>query len=202
MKENKTKIIIGFIGTIILLYVYFSYVKKEQPIVNEEMAQDLGEKKRMTNENKEPLNTTMMVDVKGAVQHPGIFEAKPGDRVMDIITKAGGLRENANKDSVNFALKVVDEMVIYIPEIGEVQEQQITSIENPGNVQDGSGKVNLNKANEEELQTIPGIGPSKAAAIIEYRESNGPFKKIEDLQSISGIGEKTFEKLKDHITVQ
>ena len=73
-----------------------------------------------------------------------------------------------------------------------------------GSLQEGiaaDGKMNLNSATESDLQTLPGIGPSKALAIIEYRETNGSFKTIEELMEISGIGEKTFEKLKEHITV-
>lgn len=94
---------------------------------------------------------------------------------------------------------IVDEMVLYIPEVGEIEtpDGAMATSTTPKD-----GLVNLNKADQSELETLPGIGPSKSAAIIEYRETNGPFKAIKDIQSVSGFGEKTFEKLKEKITVK
>ncbi|PWW26509.1 competence protein ComEA [Cytobacillus oceanisediminis] len=143
------------------------------------------------------------VDVKGAVKKPGVYETMEGDRIIDVLEKAGGLMENADRNQINFALRVSDEMVIYIPGEGEGLfetngAEGITSI----SVQQNDGKINLNNATEAELQTLPGIGPSKAAAILEHRETNGPFKAIEDLKLIPGIGDKTFEKLKERIKVK
>ena len=89
-------------------------------------------------------------------------------------------------------MKVVDEMVLYIPVIGE-QNPSMAGVATSGSPQEGTtadGKINLNSATESELQTIPGIGPSKALAILEYRDTNGSFKTIEDLMEISGIGKK------------
>ena len=125
--------------------------------------------------------------------------------MIDIIEKAGGLLDSADKNNINFAMKVVDEMVLYIPAIGEQNPIDGWCQRLSGSLQEGStadGKINLNSATESELQTLPGIGPSKALAILEYRETNGSFKTIEDLMEISGIGEKTFEKLKEHIIVR
>ena len=93
-------------------------------------------------------------------------------------------------------------MVIYIPEIGADPVELSQFSPSGQNQSQGDGKVNINKADANALQTLPGIGPSKADAIIEYRETNGSFQTVEDLLNISGIGEKTFEKLKDLITVQ
>ncbi|AGK54993.1 ComE operon protein 1 [Bacillus sp. 1NLA3E] len=108
---------------------------------------------------------------------------------------------------MNLAMHVEDEMVLYIPMVGElVQETQGFVQSSNGGLSAGSlgsesNKININSADEAELETLPGIGPSKSAAIIEYRTTTGPFKSIEDIQSISGIGEKTFEKLKDKIAI-
>lgn len=100
-------------------------------------------------------------------------------------------------------MKVADEMVLYIPFIGE--ESQATMGNQNGisvvGASQGSGKIGLNTASEAELETLPGVGPSKATAILEYRETNGRFHSIEELMEISGIGEKTFEKLKEHVSV-
>ena len=141
----------------------------------------------------------LVVDVKGAIKSPGVYEMKLGDRVIDVIEQAGGLHENADSNNINFAMKLVDEMVLYIPIVGEETTLEPTV----GGVQNqGDGKVNLNKASEAELQTLTGVGPAKATAIIEYRDQNGGFKKVEEIMEISGIGEKTFEKFKDQITVR
>lgn len=149
----------------------------------------------------------IMVDVKGQVKLPGVYLANAGERVNDVINRAGGLTDKADQSQVNFAEHVKDEMVIYIPAKGEAPAALPNSHTSggeapaPGNAAQNQAKVNLNKADETQLQTLPGIGPSKAKAIIEYREKSGPFKTIEDLKNISGIGDKTFEKLKDLVEV-
>jgi competence protein ComEA len=145
----------------------------------------------------------IIVDVKGQVKKPGVYSSSQGERVIDVINRAGGITENADESQVNFAEHVQDAMVIYIPAKGEEGlEIAGTSITPSGSGSSGKpGMINLNKADVNELQTLPGIGPAKAASIIEYRETNGPFKAVEDLKNISGIGEKTFEKLKELISV-
>lgn len=149
---------------------------------------------------------TLMVDVKGQVKLPGVYQASDGERVIDVINRAGGLTDQADQSQVNFAEHVQDEMVIYIPAKGEEGVQAAvpsggsgTAVSNAANRQ---GKINLNKADSTELQNLPGIGPAKAAAIIEYRETSGGFKTVEDLKNISGIGDKTFEKLKDLVDIR
>jgi competence protein ComEA len=150
---------------------------------------------------------TLMVDVKGAVMKPGIYEAANGERIYDIVQKAGGFRKEADQTKVNLAQKLQDEMVVYIPKTGEKEpapiSQSVSSIfsTNSGNSQ-GEKLININTATVEELQNLPGIGETRAQSIIEYRETNGPFQKIEDLKNISGIGDKTYEKLKDKVTLK
>ncbi|CAH0347076.1 helix-hairpin-helix domain-containing protein [Bacillus sp. CECT 9360] len=153
-------------------------------------------------ETKTP--TVVKVDVKGAVKSPGVFTAKSGERVIDLVAKAGNFTENADKNKVNLAQLVEDQMVIYVPEVGE--DAVSSGVPAEGNAVGSQGaegdKINLNTAAEADLDTLPGIGPAKATAIIEYREKSGPFQAIEDLKNISGIGDKTFEKLQDSITVK
>ncbi|MFP7297563.1 helix-hairpin-helix domain-containing protein [Neobacillus niacini] len=148
----------------------------------------------------------IMVDVKGQVVMPGVYSTREGERVIDVIHRAGGLTENADESQVNFAEHVQDAMVIYIPAKGQegitVPAGSPVNASTSGSASGNSGKINLNKADETQLQNLPGIGPQKAAAIIEYRETSGSFKNVEDLKNISGIGDKTFEKLKDLVTVQ
>jgi competence protein ComEA len=204
LKINKNSVIIGVGGVVLCSLIFLLVGKEEEQAI--QISEQMQEGTLEENEEKEkgaPQQEAikrLMVDVKGFVHHPGVYEVEEGSRVQDVIRLAGGLRENADGNGVNFAMRVEDEMVLYIPMIGE----QIESIVAANNTSSSGeeGKVNLNKATETELQTLPGIGPSKAAAIIEYRESNGEFATIEDLQNISGIGEKTFEKLKDLVSVK
>lgn len=139
-------------------------------------------------------DVSIYVDIKGAVNNPGVFEATPGERVNDMIQRAGGFTNEADQTQVNLAQKVHDEMSIIVPTTGDV-------IENASNNEIGSEKVHLNSASKEEIETLSGIGPSKAEAIIAYREENGLFQSLEDLLNVSGIGEKTIEQLQDSIQV-
>lgn len=166
-----------------------------------------GNKKQQTEanqQNQEKQQEKIMIDVKGQIKNPGVYQSSQGERVMDVINRAGGLTDKADESQINFAEHVQDEMVIYIPVKGEAgpgaSVGSVSSLAG-GSPSNKQAKIDLNKADANELQNIPGIGPAKAASIIEYREKSGPFKTIEDLKNISGIGDKTFEKLKDLIVV-
>lgn len=143
----------------------------------------------------------IVVDVKGAVRHPGVYSMQDGDRLIDAINAAGGYLPNADSRMLNHAMKLADEFVVYVPIIGEeVLDISFTPLSGVSAPQD-DGKVNINTADEKELMTIPGVGPSKAAAIVQYRTDHGDFKSPESLMEVSGIGQKTFEKLESQITV-
>jgi len=145
----------------------------------------------------------ILVDVKGAVVKPGVYEVMGDERVINVIEKAGGLKEGADDTKINFAQRVTDEMVLYIPLIGEeVSNMPIQTGSNPVSSKSGEEKININLASAEELQNLPGIGPSKAEAIISHRENNGLFQTIEDLKLVAGIGDKTYEKLQELIIVK
>ncbi|MDQ0205513.1 helix-hairpin-helix domain-containing protein [Alkalicoccobacillus murimartini] len=151
-------------------------------------------------------SSVIIVDVKGAVSSPGIYRLEASSRVDDAIRAAGGLTENADPNQLNFAMILFDEMLIYAPEIGEEGELVIAQATQPSKEGQASGDdgplVNLNTATEKDLETLNGIGPSKSATIIAYREEHGDFQTIEELMNVSGIGEKSFEKLKAEITVK
>ncbi|MFC4388468.1 helix-hairpin-helix domain-containing protein [Gracilibacillus marinus] len=137
-----------------------------------------------------------MVDVKGEVKFPGVYRIEAGERIEDVIKKAGGLTDEADSNSINLAEKVYDEMVIIVAQVNEVGE--IPQM-NAGKTSDG--KIRINKATKEELMEISGIGEAKANAIIEYRETNGDFKQLEDLSNVSGIGEKTVERISEQVQI-
>jgi competence protein ComEA len=194
-------------------YLYQPETTKEQGITGIEasspsMVQNETNLDKSQNEpaNQEKKDVDIIVDVKGAIKQPGVYHSNQNERVIDVIGRAGGLTDNADQTQVNFAAHVQDEMVIYIPAKGEVAAgshgNSSVSIGTTNGAGAQDGKININKADENELQNLPGIGPSKAASIIQYRQENGLFQNIEDLKKISGIGDKTFEKLKDSISVQ
>lgn len=149
------------------------------------------------------IPTILVVDVKGAVRHPGVYTLAEGDRLIDAISAAGGYVPEADSSMLNHAMKLTDEFLIYVPLEGEeVQEGETSLAVGMTDKPTSEGTVNINTADESQLMTIPGIGPAKAAAIINYRNDNGLFKAPESLMDVSGIGKKTFEKLEHQITVK
>lgn len=155
------------------------------------------------------------VDVKGSVKKPGVYKFRENDRVIDAIETAGGLKKNANTNNINLSKKLESEMVIYVynekendsnnmscSNICNIEVIEVNNcIENNNITSKNEDLININTASLEELQTLSGIGESKAKNIIEYRSTNGQFKSIEELKNISGIGDSLFEKIKDNITV-
>jgi competence protein ComEA len=151
-----------------------------------------------------PTPRPLRVYVSGAVAHPDVYELPYDSIVKHAIEAAGGSTGEADLDRINLARRVHDEEQIYVPRKGEeslpVSPPSGPALPSPSS--QGGGKVNINTATAEELSTLPGIGPTKAQSIIDYRTTNGPFQSIEDINKVRGIGEATFEKLKDKITVQ
>jgi competence protein ComEA len=148
----------------------------------------------------------IQVYVTGAVTKPGVYRLEPGARVYQAIDMAGSL-PTANLKNINLALKLEDGQAIIVPAAGEETSGNILSgITGSGSSAsnlNSNGKVNINSASVQELdQKLPGIGPAIAQRIVEYRTSQGAFSKIEDLTSVSGIGDKKFAQLKDLITVR
>jgi competence protein ComEA len=140
------------------------------------------------------------VQVNGEVKNPGVYQVRSDFRVFQVIDTAGGFTELADKEAVNMARPVQDEMVIYVPAQGEQLSERIDSLVGSEEAED-KGKVNLNTASKERLMTLPGIGESKASAIITYREEQGGFTDLSQLKEINGIKDSTYEKLVDLITL-
>ncbi|WP_240376546.1 helix-hairpin-helix domain-containing protein [Bacillus piscicola] len=149
---------------------------------------------------EESENGLIAVDVKGEVNKPGVYELSNEKRVIDAIDLAGGVTENGNPNSVNFAERLRDEMVVYVAIKGDEETGESTGKEITGS-SGQNDKVRINYADETELQTLPNIGPAKSAAIITFREENGQFQNNEDLLHVPGIGEKSLEQLTELITV-
>lgn len=155
-----------------------------------------------TDATQERAETMIYVDIKGAVKVPGIYQLKNQQRIWDALALAGGVSEEADTAQVNYAQKVKDQMIIYVPKKGEPVPQSLETLQESAPAQQNQeGKINLNTATEAELQTISGIGAKKAQEIIRFRDEQGPFKTVEELKNVPGIGEKTVERLKDMLTV-
>lgn len=134
------------------------------------------------------------VHILGQVNKPGLYALHDGDRAVDVVAAAGGLTASADPAALNLARFLSDGEQIVVPAVGEAASTAAgagTSI---------PGKVNINTADEPTLETLPRVGPAMAARILAWRAANGRFTAIEDLMSVTGIGEKTFEGLKDLVT--
>lgn len=140
---------------------------------------------------------SVIVHICGAVVNPGVYELPPGSRIVDAVDKAGGLSVDADESYVNLAAVPNDGEQIFIPTIEESvimkQTRQETGV--------SSGKVNINTADKALLCTLPGIGDTRAADIIAYRQEHGNFSTIEDIMQVSGIKEGSFQKIKEMIVV-
>lgn len=180
---------------------------------NRESGNERGELKgnkdiQVTLEDKQEKNdndsSSIFVEVKGAVKKAGVYSFQSGARVEEAIRRAGGFTSKADALDINQAAKLEDSMMIYVRKQGEIEratQTQTAATDIPSDIEK-SQAVNVNKADAAELQTINGIGPAKAEAIITYREEHGEFQQIEDLRNISGFGEKTIERLKSELTVK
>ena len=144
------------------------------------------------------------VDISGEVRLPGVYKVTSETRLFEVIDMAGGLTDDADANSLNRAERVSDGQKIIVRACGEESAEAAgdgMEASDPDSEFDSSGRVNINIADLSSLQTLPGIGPSKAQSIIDYREQNGYFTTIEEIMFVSGIGEKTFTSIKEKIVV-
>jgi competence protein ComEA len=139
--------------------------------------------------------TVIYVHILGQVNEPGLYALHDGDRAVDVVAAAGGLTPTADPAALNLARFLSDGEQIIVPAVG----QSLPASGAAAGPASG-GKVNINTADEPTLETLPRVGPAMAARILAWRAANGRFTAIEDLMSVSGIGEKTFEGLKDLVT--
>ena len=138
----------------------------------------------------------VVLHVHGAVGEPGIVELPLGSRVVDAIAAARGPTDDADLGAVNLARVVADGEQLYVPRLGEAPPPTVT-----GSGPDAQGRVNLNTADAAALETLAGVGPALAARIVAWREQNGPFRSVDELTAVSGIGPKTLDGMRDQVTV-
>ncbi|MGI5911395.1 MAG: helix-hairpin-helix domain-containing protein [Syntrophomonadaceae bacterium] len=203
----------GMVFIAILMLIVFSIgVKYSDYKHSQEIADDIListlpalEEEVLKLEPCEDSSKIIKVYVTGAVKYPGVYSLQENDRMHEAIELAGGALEEAELKFLDMARLLVDGETILIPLKGEVSENQVvTGVNNSlGSSSQSSGKVNINTASVQEMaDKLDGIGPSLAQRIVDYRNSNGMFKNIEEIKNISGIGDKRFEAIKDKLTVR
>lgn len=224
-KEYLYYIIIGVITISVLCISQIIYV------LNKNADTETIEEIKIVDEvAKVDVKSSIKVDIKGQVKKPGVYEMDEENTVFDLIKESGGLLETADTNYINLSKKLKDEMVVIIYSKQEIKEMKegkenvvfiegdckcpqiindacIGSENTVNNTEDNkknnvvSNLINLNTATLEELQTLTGIGLSKAKNIIDYREANQGFKSIEEIKEVKGIGDAVFQKIQDYITV-
>jgi len=172
------------------------------------LGQPLGHQEPDTTPAPQPQPTadpqapaTIMVHIVGAVYSPGVFEVEYGSRVNDVLQLAGGHTYEADLALINLAAFVQDAMQIRIPAIGEEPQVPLQDNQTGQAAVTADGRININLANLSELQTLPGIGPTIAQNIIDFREASGGFGSIEELLNVQRIGQTTLDNIRDRVTI-
>ncbi|HFI0254556.1 TPA: helix-hairpin-helix domain-containing protein [Streptococcus suis] len=210
LKEYKWQIALpAAAGLLMATFLIFSQPAKSDQTgltdfpQTEQTSSSQEQLEEVSTEESEELSQ-LVIDVKGAVEKPGLYTLEVGSRVNDAVEAAGGLTSQADPKSINLAQKLSDEAVVYVASkdenISVVVSTTASSAMSPE--EKSTSLVNLNTATEADLQTISGIGAKRAADIIAYREANGGFKSVDDLNNVSGIGDKTMESIRPYVTVE
>lgn len=197
LSKREQLIIISLIILVLTLSL-FNFIKKEVFSKDNDEDNIVENIIDETDVEEDTHPKEIIVHISGQVHNPGVVKLELGARVIDAVNAAGGLKNDADLDKINLAKKLQDEDKIYIPKIGEDIDEKLLDFQN--SAEDGN-KININTCTKEELMSLPGIGEVLADRIIQYREKT-PFKKVEDLMNVSGIGEKKFESIKDMIIVR
>ena len=222
LKRIKYPLISIVLLTTIILLVYTKRLLNKSKYEEVVIPNNLEEVNIVEEKAEKEENCT--VDIKGAVKNPGVYYITCKSNISDVINAAGGLNKDADTSITNLAKRINDEMVIIIYTKEEIKNSNIVdtvvkvvekecicpNIQNDGCINneitsnignnDNTTLININTATKEILQTLPGIGESKAKAIIQYREEHGNFSNIEELKNVEGIGDKLYEDIKIYIT--
>lgn len=219
-KFSKNKKIIFYITVPILIYALFQQVKQQYlpktypiPIKQQDISRSTetdtetfsndAEQTNVLNQLSDTTPTSVVIYVTGAVKNPGVVELNSNQRLKDAIAMVGGFTEDADMSSVNLAEFVKDEQHYIVAKIGETLPTQTTSSNaNTKISNNNSSLININTATKEELKSLNGIGDGLSQRVIDFREQHGSFSSIESIKSVSGIGEKKFDAIKDYITVR
>ncbi|MHA8138587.1 helix-hairpin-helix domain-containing protein [Lactobacillaceae bacterium Scapto_B20] len=188
----------------------------DQSVVSTSMANEASEisgSSKFNDQNGSDNGSKLVVDIKGGVKSPGVYQMVIDQRVADLVEAAGGFSSMADRKNVNLARKLTDQQVVYIPIKGEIKENLhlnnarddqsiVAAADNSiSNSTGNDDKININTADKQQLQSISGIGEKKAENIVSYRQQHGNFKSIDEIKNTDGIGDKMFENIKNQITI-
>ena len=191
---EKDKIMVGtIIFLLVVLVGGYGYMQSKP----EDKLSLIDDRNGKEEEPEQHVEEYIYVHVSGNVQNTGVYKLPQGSRVLHIIEMAGGSTEEGDIDKLNLAQVLQDGQKVVVPSIHDEVAEATDQWQGQT-----SGLTNLNTATQQQLEALAGIGPAKASAIITYRDQNGPFKEIEDIQKVSGIGAATFTQIKDSITVR
>lgn len=209
--SKKQWLIVVLVGICIVLVIgYYIYS------VTEGNHDEIFDERNNIQEKQEKKETMLqeeqiVVHIAGQVNKPGIVKIQDGARIADIIESAGGLTQEADITNINLAYIVEDGQKIVIPSKQEIEQEEYRTTQKGENIlqenkniekSGGNVMININKANQSELEQLQGIGPSTALKIIEYRKENGNFNSIEEIKNVPGIGDAKYEGIKDNISVK
>ncbi|NBR94203.1 MAG: ComEA family DNA-binding protein [Actinobacteria bacterium] len=207
ISSNQKRALLIVAGLAIALAVVLLFGAQAKPSLSTiKAAPDSAEDSSETDPTSRSSNYSLVVDVQGQVQNPGVYQLPEGARVGDAIKAAGGVREGSDTTSVNLARFLEDGEQIYLSGPGTVGTVGTVgtggeALQSAGGVGFGRGRLNLNRASENELDGLPGVGPVLAKRIVAYRTEHGNFGSVSELQKVSGIGPSKFSELRDFVTV-
>lgn len=176
--------------------------------INKEVNEDKGQTEKIEQEGISENNKSMItIFISGEVKEPGVVTIEGDKRLSDAIDKLGGFTSEANLNKINLAMRIEDEKHYIIPKIGDDTDNNSAvegisdevAIESSN--QNETNKININSADIQELDTLPGVGEATANKIINYRDEKGKFNSIEDIKNVNGIGDKKYEDIKDKISI-
>jgi len=208
-KQKKIIIIIAIIIISGIIFYVYNSNKIDNSTLEDEILVANNSTEKTKEENTEEKNK-IIIHITGAVKIPGIVKLDEGSRIEDAINKAGGLTEDADISRVNLAYVLEDGTKIKIPsnlDVGDLQDDVLSNGSGEGIIEESekttqSSSLNINRATEQDLQKLPGIGPSLASKIINYRNENGKFSTVEDIKNVNGIGDSKYENIREYICVK
>lgn len=222
-KQKISIIIILVLMVCVIVYYIYTVLGKaqdydlieENSTISDSLVDDKKENFNIENDlTVYPEEKTILIHVSGQVKNNTVVELPAESRIKDAIEAAGGLTKEADLTNINLAYILEDGEKIYIPKKGEKIDEEDVGVVGVGQTETSaptvrssslsnkSSKININKATQTELESLPGVGPSTAQKIIAYREESGKFTSVEDIKNVSGIGSAKYEKMKEFISVK